>query len=242
MSILKHLTTVLYSLLFFAMVALAAIIGLSSFDTPLKLRVFTVLSGSMEPAIATGSLVFVRPQETYFENEVITVISETNRRNTVTHRVTEVIKDDDIGTISYRLKGDANEEADRELIPQQRVVGKVSLNIPFLGKIINTAQTPAGFVVLIVIPATIIAYSELMSIKREIIRMWKENRRPRNQEIVETHSDVEVQTPSIPKSEATKSDTPRQKTIHHSTHTIQHQTKHTQSPKLKKPAKMKKPT
>jgi hypothetical protein len=48
------------------------------------------------------------------------------------------------------------------------VVGKVVLTVPYAGYVVSVAQTPYGFIGLLVIPAIIIIYGEVMNIWREI--------------------------------------------------------------------------
>lgn len=155
---------------------LAAIFFLSKFDTPLQFRVFYVESGSMEPAIPTGSMVVVKSADSYSEGQVITVKVPTSPDVTVTHRVQEKIVNEETGVVMYRLKGDANEEPDRDLINQNRVVGQVLFHLPYLGKLIAFSQSQLGFVLLIIMPATILAYNEVMTIKAEIQRLLTKKR------------------------------------------------------------------
>ena len=62
-----------------------------------------------------------------------------------------------------------------------QVLGRVFWDIPYVGYPIAYAKTQTGFIVLIVIPATLLVYSELQNIKREVqkkIAMKKENNNP----------------------------------------------------------------
>ena len=170
---MKKIINLVYWLVLLAVVVVALGVVLSSFNTPFGLRVFAVQSGSMEPAIHVGSLVLVRPSNDYQADDVITVRSERSAKETVTHRIVEVIDDDTLGGRNYELKGDANENPDSELLPERRVIGKVFLTLPYLGYPVGFAQSQVGFVALIVIPGTIIVYSELMNIKKEIMKMFK---------------------------------------------------------------------
>ena len=137
-------------------------------------RVFSVQSGSMEPAISTGSLVFVRPSGSYAEGDVITFLSEpdADARNqfvTTTHRVVEITEVD--GSPVFTTKGDANNANDAETVQAPEVLGKSVGHVPYLGYPVAYAKTQAGFIMLIVIPATLIIYSELVHIKRGVAEM-----------------------------------------------------------------------
>lgn len=164
---LKKIIQVLYSLLVGMLVVVAGLIILSSFDTPVKMRLFAVLSGSMEPTMPVGSLAVVFPQSTYTAGDIITVRGEKNPKETVTHRIIDIRQQPNEQNL-YVLKGDANEEQDREAIPENRVVGKVLVHLPYLGRMISFAQTQQGFILMIVVPATILLYSELVAMKKEV--------------------------------------------------------------------------
>lgn len=135
---------------------------------PGNYKIFTVQSGSMEPKIKTGSLIFVKSFSEYSAGDVITIKSG---KNTVTHRV--VSKKNQDGGISYQTKGDANEEADAEETNAKNVVGKTFFTLPYVGYPVGYARTKVGFILLVIIPATIIVYEELYKIKEEIMKKWK---------------------------------------------------------------------
>ena len=81
-SIIVH--TIFLALL--AAVALLFLLPLLPIEQNLELRI--VESGSMEPAITTGSLVLILPKETYDIGDVITFKSATADVPT-THRITD---------------------------------------------------------------------------------------------------------------------------------------------------------
>lgn len=171
---LARITNFFSWIVVFFVVIIASVLVVSTFNTPVGVRVFSVLSGSMEPAIPTASLVITKNQDDYAENDIVTVRSERTAKETVTHRIVKIEKDEETGKIRYQLKGDANKQPDGELVNKSRVVGKVIGHIPYLGRLIGFAQTQMGFVFLIVIPGTLIVYSELMSIKNESIKLIRE--------------------------------------------------------------------
>lgn len=99
-----------------------------------------VVSGSMEPNIPVGSIVYVR--EVPFEDiEVGDVISFNVSQDTlVTHRVEEI----DENKQEITTKGDANNTNDGEPISYSNVKGKVFFSIPFLGILSQAIKTPLG--------------------------------------------------------------------------------------------------
>ena len=109
------------------------------------LKVYTVLSGSMEPTYHTGSLIYVRevdPKELE-TGDVITFML--NEKTTATHRIIEVIPDEnDADTIRFRTKGDANEFEDGSLVHYKNVIGSPVFTIPYMGYVANYIQHPPG--------------------------------------------------------------------------------------------------
>ncbi|MBU1931768.1 signal peptidase I [Patescibacteria group bacterium] len=183
MKILKTLVNIIYWLAITVLLVIAAGTAFSVLKTPGGYRALVVQSGSMEPTVKTGSVVVVGPQDTYQKDDIITFFANPNEVNlknpksTVTHRIIET--EDKDGQVVFKTKGNANEDPDREAVSAKQVLGRVKFSIPYLGYGVAFAKTQTGFIALIVIPGTLIIYSELMNIKKEIQRLlleWKEKR------------------------------------------------------------------
>lgn len=86
---------------------------------------FSVLSGSMEPTIKVGDEIIIKITDDVKENDIITFHEEDSF---VTHRLLRIEGNNLI------TKGDANDSED-DPVSKERLVGKVILTIPFLGKI-----------------------------------------------------------------------------------------------------------
>lgn len=101
---------------------------------------FAVISGSMEPKIPVGAIVYTK--ETSFENlNINDVISfDTNNGSRVTHRIIEVDTDNQ----QFITQGDANNVKDADPVAYQQVIGKVTLTIPLLGYLSMYIRTPLG--------------------------------------------------------------------------------------------------
>lgn len=132
-------------------------------------RLYVVKSGSMEPAIHTGSIVLNINQTDYQTGDTITFKIK-NSKDTVTHRITEV-RTDANGDTFYVVKGDANDAPDSEYVSKDTVVGKVSFSIPLLGYLIAFIKTLPGLLIFIIIPATIIVYDEIKNIHTEFAKI-----------------------------------------------------------------------
>lgn len=92
---------------------------------------YVVVSGSMEPAIPVGSMVYSKPADpaTLQTGDVIVFVDESRGTTPITHRV--VSNDTASGTIT--TKGDANEHQDINPVTYDNVVGKVVMHIPHIG-------------------------------------------------------------------------------------------------------------
>jgi len=92
---------------------------------------YTVVSGSMAPAIPTGSLVLidkVEPHDVQVE-DVIAFYGGPDSNAIITHRVV----DNRVVMGEFITKGDANEENDMNPIAYDEFIGKVAISIPGLG-------------------------------------------------------------------------------------------------------------
>ena len=97
-------------------------------------HVYTVISGSMEPAIPVGSLVYVQPgaPEDAGTDDVIAFYSSMDTGAIITHRVIK----NDIVTGQIHTKGDANEKEDLYPVGYDYYIGKVVYSVPVLGRVL----------------------------------------------------------------------------------------------------------
>lgn len=161
---MKKIKKILKIVVWTVVIIVSFFLIVSSFDI-FGYRVFSVQSGSMEPKIKIGSLVLTKNQADYKINSIITF--KTNQgKDTITHRITGV-QTDSTG-VFYETKGDANDAPDNELVSQDNVVGEVKFTAPYFGYLVSSIKTLPGLIIFIIIPATIIVYEEINSIRREI--------------------------------------------------------------------------
>lgn len=122
---------------------------------------YTVLSGSMEPSYHVGSLIYVRqidPDELRVGDPVTYMIEG---GTVVTHRIVEVITDDnDPTSLSFRTKGDNNDTPDGDPISANNVIGKPVFTVPLIGYVAVFVQNPPGsyFVIGILAALLILAF------------------------------------------------------------------------------------
>jgi len=123
------------SVISYSLGAIAFILIISLLPIPGNFKFLTVLSGSMEPVIKTGSIILVKPISDYKVNDIITFES---RGENVTHRIYEEKTMDN--TESYITKGDANNASDMREVKKENIIGKVFVSIPYLGYGVNFIQ------------------------------------------------------------------------------------------------------
>jgi signal peptidase len=177
----KLLRNIVYWLIVLVLVIIAGVTAVSALDIPGSIKLYTVQSGSMTPAISAGSLVLSKPTDDYRIGDVITFKAEKDRliknpKYTTTHRVHD-IKETALGQVEYVTKGDANNTPDSQVVVKDLVLGKTVFSIPLLGYPISFAKTREGLVILIIIPATMIIYSEMLNIKNEAKRLILERKK-----------------------------------------------------------------
>ena len=118
-------------------------------------RVFTVISGSMEPAYSVGDLIYVKntePKEIKVGDAITYVMNE----NLVvsTHRVVKIEQKN--GEFMFYTKGDANKDADKSPVHNKNVVGVVKFSIPYLGYVSDWVQNPPGMYIAIALGVILI--------------------------------------------------------------------------------------
>ncbi len=105
-------------------------------------QLYTVVSGSMEPEIPVGSLVYIRyvePKE-IVEGDVIAFYGSDADGSIITHRV--VSNSTAMG--EFITKGDANEENDMNPVTYNQYMGKMVRLIPKIGGIVQTITGGSG--------------------------------------------------------------------------------------------------
>jgi signal peptidase I len=102
---------------------------------------FSVMTGSMEPGIRTGSVVIVIPEDPsrIQVGDIITVTSDRPPYATVTHRVTRVVPT--AHGPEFKTKGDGNLLEDPWQFGFNGPAGRVAVILPWLGYALAFART-----------------------------------------------------------------------------------------------------
>ena len=113
-------------------------------------KFYDILTGSMSPTINTGSLIIVKEIDSneVKEGDVIT-FKGSSTSNLTTHRVVEVIEKNN--NIKFQTKGDANDVLDPMLVDEGLLVGKVILDIPYMGKVMSFINQYRVIIVILII-------------------------------------------------------------------------------------------
>lgn len=133
------------------------------------IRPYTVLSGSMQPAIATGDLVLtetIAPGRARV-GDVVTFRDPSRGDRLITHRVRSIRIAG--GAADLVTRGDANQAAERWRVPADGRIGRVRYKVPRVGRLALALGTPSGRLLFIVVPALVLGILELG-------RLWRPHR------------------------------------------------------------------
>ncbi len=174
MNVFGKISRIGYYVFFGALAAIAILVLVSAFPISGNYQIKVVESGSMEPTIKVGSVVVVKPTDSYQVGDVVTYEGgfrdEKGRAVPVTHRIVE--KKVENGVTAYVTKGDANDDPDNRVVRERQIIGKVLFDVPYVGYIVEAARKPYGFLAIIIIPAAIIVYDQGVVIWKEIKRIY----------------------------------------------------------------------
>ncbi len=138
-----------------------------------NIKIKIVKSGSMEPAIMTGSIVIIKAEPTYYVGDIVTFGLDTKTQVPTTHRIVAIGSDP---SPIYTTKGDANDANDPSNTRLGDIHGKVITAVPYLGFILDFARKPLGFGLLVGVPASLIILEELGKIWAEVKRLRNKKR------------------------------------------------------------------
>ena len=118
------------------------------------LRVFNVISGSMEPAYSVGDLLYVKEvdPDSVKVGDVITFVLNEDLV-VATHRVVAV----DSENRQFTTKGDANGAEDASPVHFNNLIGVPAFSIPLLGYVSVYIQSPPGLYVAIAFGVLLLA-------------------------------------------------------------------------------------
>lgn len=149
-------------------VATVVVLGLAAITVGPKFlpyQALVVRSGSMEPTIPTGSVVFYRQIDAakVKVGDVITFAKPGQADEKVTHRVFQIARDPNGGRY-FVTKGDANGTPDRWRVPAAGTGWIAVTHVPMIGYVLADIQSPMGRLLLLLIPAVLLGAITLYEI------------------------------------------------------------------------------
>lgn len=173
---ISFLAKIFKKIVFFVSVValiLAVVVAITTkLSIPGGFRVYSVLTGSMQPSIRTGSLIFTKiplSSREIQKDQIITFEQPGFENKFVTHRVHQVIEEKE--SRFFATKGDANNTPDSWLISYGRIKGVYRKHIPYLGYILEFIKSPFGIILFVIIPVAILVIEELKNIGATLLEM-----------------------------------------------------------------------
>ena len=110
-------------------------------------QMYVVLTGSMKPDINPNDIVVIKKvnQDDLKEGDIIT-FNIGGKSSTVTHRIIEIVKQDD--KVLYRTKGDNNNTQDADLVKYEDIQGIFIFKISKIGTILTGGLTGTGLILI----------------------------------------------------------------------------------------------
>lgn len=113
-----------------------------------------ILTDSMYPEFESGDLIIcntAEPEEIKVGDVICFYDPEGNGTATVTHRVQEVVTDDE-GNLAWITKGDANNTEDLPTVPAKNLIGIYKTRLKGLGNVAMFMQTTQGLIICVICP------------------------------------------------------------------------------------------
>jgi signal peptidase len=154
-----------------------------------------VVSGSMEPNINKGDLLFIQgvdPEDIEIGDVIVYDAYGLwwgAPEDPIVHRVVDIEEDD--GKLYFITKGDANELKDKEPVPENRVLGKVVGRIPYVGWV-KIILTDYGLLFPVII---ILSVPLVVSILWDLIKGEKEEEEKKVSKLIELKDEERMEEP-----------------------------------------------
>lgn len=152
------------SILIVILVVLTSAMIFTSNKLKVPYKIYTVESGSMQPTLHQGDLIVTKESVTYTSGDIVTFApaTATKKYQAITHRIIDTKEIN--GTTLFTTKGDFNKAADIDPLYKNQIIGRFVFKIPLVGYFISFLRTMLGFIIIIVIPTTILIYQEILGI------------------------------------------------------------------------------
>lgn len=166
------ISNIITCLLFLTLISTAFVVISSKASggepTVMGYQLKTVLSGSMEPGIKTGSIIAIKPggDVTRFKKGDVITFKESETK-LITHRIQEVKGSGE--NTQYITKGDNNDAPDMTPVLAANVVGEYNgFTIPYIGYLLSAAQSKTGSALLLILPGVLLLLYSAVTIWKAI--------------------------------------------------------------------------
>ena len=127
------------------------------------IRVYTIISGSMEPAYHVGSVIYVKDVDASDVKEGDVITFNLSGSVPATHRVIRI----DAENQKFYTKGDNNEYEDKLPVKFSDVVGTPVFTIPYIGYAISFIQSSVGIYTIVGSAALIVCINMISGLIKE---------------------------------------------------------------------------
>lgn len=140
---LKKIFNIAVNIVFYPVLATALAIGILFLC---GIKPYITMSGSMEPAINTGSVCFVNTNAEYANIKEGDIIAfETSLGGLVTHRVVSIAEE------GLETKGDSNDVSDGISTTSENFRGQTVFSVPYLGYAFKALQRPTNLMIVLIV-------------------------------------------------------------------------------------------
>lgn len=192
---LKYVKQLVNIVLIIVVISFAIVVCLQRFSNNeiafLDYRLFTVISGSMEPKYKIGDVLLAKeidPSKIKKGDDISYLGEVGNFKNkVVTHQVIKIEKDEN-GKYLFHTKGIANLTED-PIVKEEQVYGKIVHEAKLLSFVYGLVAKPAGMFIFVIVPVFYIIGSEFLSFllekdeeKRNKAKKRKNNNKAKSKE------------------------------------------------------------
>jgi len=151
---------------------------------------YYVVTGSMEPEISSGDIIIAekaRPENLEI-GDIVTYqgISGQINGKIITHKIIDIREID--GEMRFITKGTANDIEDQPVAADQ-IISKMTVKLPFVGKIFSVINTRIGFLLIIILPLAALLAGEITS----LVKVCKNVKEEQQNEAKAEESDDKIQ-------------------------------------------------
>ena len=170
--IFKVCSTALFILLMIITITLVVMRFMGESYSFLGYNAYYVLTGSMEPEIMAGDVIFSKKVDDASKLKVGDVITYNGKvgmvkDKSITHKIIEMREEN--GELVFVTQGVANPAADPPISSEQ-IVSKMVFKSSLLGNVVSVVNSKTGFLMIIILPLAVFLASEVVS----LVRTYKE--------------------------------------------------------------------